>query len=237
MRVERIGEATLYLGDCREVLPTLGKVDCVVTDPPYGIGFPYASYEDTPEALAQLVEATAATIIANAVRVVITPGLTNLWLYPKPDWIAAWTWATTATYGALGYNQWQPILFYGSDVPGFGSVNGVLKCDRVQVNGFATKDFTADCGVHTCPKPLAFVKALVERFSMDGETILDPFAGSGTTGVAAIKLGRTFIGIERDPDYFDIACRRIEAAYAQPDLFVKSPEPKPEQLSLLGAAE
>ena len=81
------------------------------------------------------------------------------------------------------------------------------------------------------------MRDLVSLFSDEGATILDPFMGSGTTGVAAVKLGRRFIGIEREPKYFDIACRRIRDAYAQPDLFVRSPEPKPEQLSLLGAAE
>ena len=71
-----------------------------------------------------------------------------------------------------------------------------------------------------------------------GHTILDPFMGSGTTGVACVKLGRKFIGIEIEPKYFDIACRRIEAAYAQPDFFVQSPAPKAEQLGLgLEAAE
>ena len=68
-------------------------------------------------------------------------------------------------------------------------------------------------------------------------TILDPFMGSGTTGVACVKLGRKFIGIEIEPKYFDIACRRIESAYAQPDLFIEPPRPKPEQLSFLEAAE
>ena len=74
------------------------------------------------------------------------------------------------------------------------------------------------------------------EFVPDARTILDPFMGSGTTGVACVKLGRSFIGIEREPKYFDIACRRIEAAYKQPDLFVSaSPSPKPVQLNLMDA--
>ena len=70
-----------------------------------------------------------------------------------------------------------------------------------------------------------------------GHVILDPFMGSGTTGVACVKLGRRFIGIEIETKYFDTACRRIEAAYKQPDLFVEQPQPKPVQLSLMDAAE
>ncbi|MBK8467799.1 MAG: site-specific DNA-methyltransferase [Chloracidobacterium sp.] len=159
---------------------------------------------------------------AIADRVVITPGISNLWEYPKADWVASWTYSTTATYGFLGYNQWQPIIYYGQDVKGFGSVNGVLKADRIQVNGFATKDFTDDCGGHTCPKPLAFVSAEVRRFSNEAQTILDPFMGSGTTGVACVKLGRKFIGIEIDPGISRRLSRRIEAAYAQPDFFVEA---------------
>jgi DNA modification methylase len=69
-------------------------------------------------------------------------------------------------------------------------------------------------------------------FIPDAETILDPFMGSGTTGVACAKLGRTFIGIEREPSYFDIACRRIEAAYKQPDLFIEKPKPAKQEAML-----
>lgn len=77
----------------------------------------------------------------------------------------------------------------------------------------------------------------VLRASRIGETILDPFMGSGTTGVACVKLGRKFIGIEIEERYFDIACRRIEEAYKQPDFFVPAPQPKPEQLSMMMDAE
>ena len=73
---------------------------------------------------------------------------------------------------------------------------------------------------------------LVGLFSTPGETILDPFMGSGTTGVACVKLGRKFIGIEIDPTYFDIACKRIADAYKQPDMFVERPAP-PKQEALL----
>lgn len=219
MRVEKIGLATLYLGDCREILPTLGKVDAVVTDPPYGIGFPYNSYDDTPEALADLVGAFVPACRSMARRVVITPGVSNICIYPRPEWTGAWTWETTATFGKLGYSQWQPILFYGADLPGMGSVNGVLKSDRIHFTGGSAKiDHTKGEG-HTCPKPLTFVQRLLLRFSQEGENIMDPFLGSGTTGVAAVGMKRPFIGVELDPTYFDIACRRIEEAQRQGDLF------------------
>jgi DNA modification methylase len=220
--VETIGRATLYLGDCVEIIPSLGSVDAVVTDPPYGLGFAYDGYDDTAEALCELIDGFLPTSRAIAKRVVVTPGVTNILRYPEADWIAAWTWGTTATYGKLGYNQWQPILFYGEDVPGFGSVNGVLKCDRLQVGGFASKDNKVVGGGHCCPKPLGFVQHLLKRFTLESETICDPFAGSGTTGVAAVLSGRSFIGIEQAPRYFDIACKRIEDAQRQGDFFVEA---------------
>ena len=76
------------------------------------------------------------------------------------------------------------------------------------------------------------MKELVSLFTDVGKTILDPFMGSGTTGVACAKLGRKFIGIEIEPKYFDIACRRIEAAYAQPDMFVPAPQPAKQEALL-----
>ena len=88
---------------------------------------------------------------------------------------------------------------------------------------------------HPTQKPLSLMQWNVDLLSAEGETILDPFMGSGTTGVACANLGRKFIGIEREPSYFDIACRRIEEAYKQPRLF-DEPAPKPTQPSLLGGA-
>jgi DNA modification methylase len=85
---------------------------------------------------------------------------------------------------------------------------------------------------HPTQKPVALMRWCIAKLSK-AETILDPFMGSGTTGVACVKLGRRFIGIEREPKYFDIACRRIAEAYKQPDLFIPSPSPKPIQEALI----
>lgn len=90
---------------------------------------------------------------------------------------------------------------------------------------------------HPTQKPVDVMKWCIEHLPEPSRTILDPFMGSGTTGVAAVKLGRSFIGIEREPKYFDIACRRIEEATKQPDLFIEQPKAKTVQLLLLGAAE
>jgi len=232
-REEIIGNARLILGDCREILPTLGRVDAVVTDPPYGIDFPYLSYDDTRENLRSLIAGLFAHRSAWR-RAIILCGPSQIHEYPPSDWVGAVTWNTTGSFGAFGYSQWTPVLLYGDDLPGFGNVNGVTKTDTYQINGGAAVGFqrTREEARHTCPKPLNIMQRMVQRYVGADETILDPFMGSGTTGVACMKLGRKFIGIEIEPKYFDIACRRIEEAYRQPRLF-DEPKPKPEQQTFL----
>ena len=204
------GSVRLLLGDCLEILPGLGKVDAVVTDPPYGIGFPYASYNDSRENLRALIHGAIVPAIGNSKRAVITPGITNVWEYPEADWVGAWTWDTTTARGFWGWSQWQPILLYGKDTwPGTNSNGGALKADRIHFSGGQAKIDHSDTGSHTCPKPVEFVLRLVRRFTLHAETILDPFMGSGTTGVACIRLGRRFIGIEKEPKYFETAKKRI----------------------------
>jgi site-specific DNA-methyltransferase (adenine-specific) len=202
-------------GDCLEVLRSMpdGSVDAVVTDPPYGIGYQYNQYEDTPENLLALIKVVMPECLRIAKRVVITPGNTNITKYPPAKWNCAWTWDTTTARGFVGWSQWQPILFYGEDVyRGTKSRDGILKSDRIHFSGGQAKiDKTAGAG-HSCPKPVAFMHKLIRRFTTEGETILDPFCGSGTTGVACVQNGRKFIGIEIDPTYADIARRRIADA-------------------------
>lgn len=237
-RCEQIGDCTIYLGDCREILPLLPKVDAVVTDPPYGIGFPYASYNDTRENLRGLIS-DVFSHREKFGRVVALCGPSQVHDYPPSDWMGAITWNTTGSFGKFGYTQWTPVLLYGDDLPGFGNVNGITKTDTYHINGGASVGFqrTKTEELHTCPKPVNIMIRMVQRYTANSETILDPFMGSGTTGVACVKLGRKFIGIEIDPGYFEIACKRIRDAYAQPDMFIEPPAQKAEQLSLLGAAE
>jgi DNA modification methylase len=223
LREEVVGRARLLLGDCLEVidsLPPCFRVNATVTDPPYGIGFPYNTYEDTQASLEALVDGFVPRCRRISSRVVITPGVSNISIYPKPEWTGAWTWETTATFGKLGYSQWQPILFYGDDLEGFGSVNGAIKSDRIHFTGGAAKINHAEGKGHTCPKPLSFMRRLLQRFTLEGETVFDPFTGSGTTGVAAVQMGRRFLGVEIDPDYFEVACVRLEAAQRQGDMFI-----------------
>lgn len=221
MRVETIGNATLYLGDCLEILPTLPKVDAVVTDPPYGLGFPYLSFTDTRQNVADLVSAFMPKTFPVADRVIVLPGITQVALYPPPDWLGCVTWDTTGSFGAYGYTQWMPVLLYGKDVKGFGrTASGEMKCDVLRISGGGGVGFARtddEKKNHPCPKPENIMRRIIARFS-DGD-VIDPFMGSGTTGVACANLGRKFIGIEIEPKYFDIACERIAAAQSQGRLF------------------
>lgn len=241
-RTEQIGDCTLYLGDCKDILPTLPKVDAVVTDPPYGVqyhgsttkhsqahGETYTQFDDTRENVRKQIVPLINIAIANARCTVFTPGLACMFEYPEPRAVGWIYYPSGANTGPWGFVCGQPIYYYGSDPY-------LAKALGSRPNSFETTE-AAEKNGHPCPKPIGQMKWIVNRASLAGQTILDPFMGSGTTGVACVKLGRKFIGIEIDPTYFEIACKRIRDAYAQPDLFVEQAKPKAEQLSLLGAAE
>ena len=210
-----IGRAQLYLGDCRDILPTLPKVDAVVTDPPYGIGLDYESehgFEDTPTELQGLVNTFMPMCLEKAKIVSITPGNVNHYLYPKPTWTLCWFNRAGAGSGPWGFSCWQPILCYGADP--------YLRLQLGRRPDFIEYSETSEKNGHPCPKPIRFQKLWINRVALDADSILDPFMGSGTTGVAAVQMGRKFIGIEREKRYFEIACQRIEQAQRQGDLFI-----------------
>ncbi len=225
MRVEQLAEGvTLYNGDCREVLPTLGKVDAVVTDPPYGIGLEYGSFQDTEDNVLALVSMFVPWSVANATRTLITSGNQCQHLYPRPKWTLAWVTPAGAGSGPWGFACWQPILAYGS-CP-------YLAAGKGRRSDIFLHTETSEKNGHPCPKPVNFMMKLVERASLKGQSVLDPFMGSGTTGVAAVKLGRKFIGIEIEEKYFSIACKRIQAALDAPDLFIEQPKPAKQEAFL-----
>jgi site-specific DNA-methyltransferase (adenine-specific) len=225
-RTEVIGDCTLYLGDCLDILPHLGSVDAVVTDPPYGIdggsggdardygkGNYSGAFADTPEYISRVCVEAIKIAIEISDAVALTPGIRCAALYPQPrDMGCFWTPAA-CTHGPWGMTTMQPIYYYGKDWrAGKGAwPSGRQLTERAEPNG------------HPCPKPILGWTWLVEKTTPPDGLCLDPFMGSGTTGVACAKLGRKFVGIEIDEGYFDIACRRIEAAYHQPDMFIARP--------------
>ena len=209
----------IYCGDCLEILPLLepGSVDLVLTDLPYGLDFPYLSYIDSPENLKRLVVKVIPEFKRIASLIGIAAPISNLWYYPQPDWMIACTWNTTGSFGRFGFSQWFPVILYGKDLSGFGSINKQLKSDVIRENGGGSVGFQRDKieRKHTCPKPYNTMRKLVNRLSLQSHLILDPFLGSGTTAVAAKQLGRKFIGIEIEEKYCEIAKQRL----AQEELF------------------
>jgi DNA modification methylase len=191
-----------------------------------GLGFPYEGYDDSRENLISLIRDVFPLINEISNNIFCLCGPTQIGLYPQPEWVSCVTWDTTGSFGKYGYNQWTPILCYGKDLPGFGNVNGVTKGDTLRITGGGGVGFmrSKEEKLHTCPKPLNLMKMVVTRFTQPTGTILDPFMGSGTTGVACVEMGRSFIGIEREPKYFDIACKRIALAVseAKQNLFLPS---------------
>lgn len=187
----------LRLGDCLEIMGDLpnGCVDAVVTDPPYGLDFRGEAWDASiPDWLPMARERCA--------TVAFTTGQTTLWDYPPADWVCCWFSPGSTAYScAGGFTQWFPILLYGKA----GFPTDTIRLPRI-VHTYP-KDFP-----HPSPKPLALMKWLVENCAPPGATVLDPFMGSGTTGVACVETGRNFIGIEIDPQYFAIAERRIAEA-------------------------
>jgi site-specific DNA-methyltransferase (adenine-specific) len=204
------GDIRLYCGDCLEILPTLeaGSVDAVVTDPPYGVGFKYATHDDKREGYQDWCKGWFAELKRVARTIAITCGQANIaqWsLLEIPRWWLAWWKPAAMGRCVVGFNNWEPIALYGTAPKGI--------CDVIR----ATIKPSEDVMDHPCPKPLEWAEKQVSMFVCEGSTILDPFMGSGTTGVACVKTGRKFVGIELDKGYFDIAVKRIEKAIAERD--------------------
>lgn len=222
----------IYHCDARNILSLMSKIDLVLTDPPYGIGFKYIQYEDTPKNLMSLIENIIPLCIQKSVRTAIFCGVQNVQIYPVCDWIHAWSWDTTATFGKFGYNQWQPVLLYGEDVKGFGSINGVLKSDRLALTGGSKIGFLSEQkkGLHPCPKPINVIMYYINRLSMEGDLVFDPFGGSGTTAVACERMSRRWIITEIVEEYCEIAAKRIENEMKQLTLLASNnglqPTPK-----------
>ena len=204
-----IGDATLYLGDCRKILPTLPKVDAVVTDPPYGINhardrnsqkdgwvdYPCSGWDiERPPA-----DAFDAMLSGSDVQIIWGGNYFTDYLPPTMQWLV---WDK----GQRNFSLADCEFAWSS------------QRKAARIFDYPRARALKDGKQHATQKPVALMEWCIDLIDRP-ETILDPFMGSGTTGVACANLGRKFIGIEIEPKYFDIACERIEAAYAQHRLF------------------
>jgi DNA modification methylase len=216
-----IGDCTLYNCDCRELLPLLPKVDAVVTDPPYGV----------------LLDGSAATKRGGwdgSIAWDIVPEFELFQaLNEQAKDLVIWGGCHMPLPPTFGYLVWDKVC----EGLNFGEVEYCWTTGKFAPRMYRFKSSGMDGGKqHPTQKPIQVMQWCMGFFP-NARTILDPFMGSGTTGVACVKLGRKFIGIEIDPKYFEIACKRIRDAYNQPDMFVEAAKPKAEQLDMLGAAE
>ena len=248
VRTEVIGDATLLMGDCLDLLPTL-QADHIISDPPYedelhkamgrirrndgqdmtqDLGFDGVN-AGRPAIAAATVEASAGWVI----------------LFTLAEGVRAWRddlqangakWDTTCFWikpdSSPRFNGQGPARGAECFVTCWAGV-GYRKWNGGGKRGIYTHCVnTGRQGEHPTEKPVPLMLELVSDFTQPGQVICDPFMGSGTTGVASAMLGRKFIGIEQNERWFDLSCRRIEAAYRQPRLF-DEPTPKPVQPSML----
>ncbi len=212
-----IGRARLYLGDCRDILPTLGKVDAVVTDPPYGMKW---------DGKVSVGKNGNGDTGSRAKHYGVTIYGDDEAFDPSP-WLGLSD--KVILFGANHFGQRLPVgttlVWVKRKDGGFGSFlsDGEVAWMRGGHGVYCFRD-TSLMGetldrAHPTQKPVPLMRWCIEKVS-PAQTILDPFMGSGTTGVAAMHLGRDFIGVEREPKYFDIACKRIEDAQRQGDMFI-----------------
>lgn len=209
MTIRKIGNATLYLGDCEEVLPTLARVDAVITDPQYGIDHArdrnsqkngWVDYPANGWDKERPTKAVFDLILRAAPHQIIWGGnyFTD-YLPPTMQWLV---WDK----GQREFSLADCEFAWSSQQRAariFNYSRGAAKAEGKE---------------HPSQKPVPLMEWCLS-FVKDAKTILDPFMGSGSTGVACVNLGRSFIGVEREPVFFDIACRRIEDAQRQQRMF------------------
>jgi DNA modification methylase len=201
-----IGKATMYHGNCFEILPTL-PVECsVITDPPYGVGFKYNQYDDTEENFANTVMPVVTASIERFTATICMMSMKRMWLLPPAKWVLCWAKPGSVRRNAVcGFSEWEPVFVWGK---------AKFANDYKYLPDIASH--AKDKPDHPCPKPEKLMQWLV--LGTTGP-VVDPFMGSGTTGIAAVKEDREFIGCEIDRRYFDEACERIDRAQHQGKLF------------------
>lgn len=192
-------------GNCIEVLKSMPdkSVDLILTDPPYGIDLEYDTYNDTEASWFELMD----KFIPEARRVakmVIFPScqIARLdWYYKnhKPDWMICWYKGSPGHRSYIGFNDWEPHIVYGK-------TDGLVAHDYFQASNNETMGHYG----HPCPKPIRWAEWLIGKMTKEGDIVLDPFLGSGTTAVASKRLGRKWIGIELSEKYCEIARTRLE---------------------------
>lgn len=196
----------MILGDSIKVIKTIPdkSVQCTITDPPYGVDLDYDSYNDTFANWKRLIK----TLIPEAIRVTAGPVLISTskleaeeFLFKKfpPLWRVCWYKGASCTRSPIGFKDWETLFVYGS-VPKQTHDYFTVHANNVR----------KEIPNHPCPKPIGWAKWLIKNFSNEGDIIFDPFAGSGTTCLAALQLNRRYIGTEISPKYYKVAKNRLD---------------------------
>ena len=269
MRKEQIGDCTLFLGDCLEILPTLGKVDAVVTSPPYDNLRDYGESFKGVDLMA-VITAISKTLNAGGVCVwnvadatvngsetgssfrqalhAMSCGLRlhdtmhyikdnvnfpeDVRYFSGHEYMFVFSNGAPNTFNPINDrpNKWAGTAMHGTDRQPDGSLKQIsgagkeIKPYGMRFNWWHLTNNSNKTG-HPAPMPYSMADGHIRSWTNAGDIVVDPFMGSGTTGAASAKLGRKFIGIEIEPKYFDIACKRISDAYKQGDMFVERPKP------------
>lgn len=278
-RTEIIGDCTLYLGDCLEILPTLGKVDAVVTSPPYDSIREYGdgwqgvdclgvisaiadrlneggvavwnvadqtiNGSETGTSFRQALHAMECGLRLHDTMIYCKEGVTfpdNNRYHPAFEYMFVFSKGAPRHFNGIRdwRNKWGGTKKHGTDRLADGTtkrINGhgnPAPEEGLRRNWWVIANpYTGETKGHPAPMPYRMASDHIETWTVAGETVLDPFLGSGTTALASLKLGRAFVGIEIDEGYFDIACRRVREAHCRPDMFVSAPKaPQPVQQPL-----
>lgn len=251
-RIEQLAEGvTLYLGDCREILPTLADIKHIVTDPPYEDELHVGAKEQRIiRSDGRKMYGDLGFVGINATRdevasLLVQKSIGWLIVFTLAEGVRAWRdpmqaagakWDTTLAWvkpdASPRFNGQGAARGFECAVTAWCGT-GYRKWNAGGKRGIYTHCVnTQRQGEHPTEKPLPLMAELLRDYTQAGDLICDPFMGSGTTGIAAVKLGRQFIGIEQDPKWFDLSCRRIGAALMQPDFFVEAPKPAKQEAML-----
>jgi DNA modification methylase len=233
------GRHVIYCADCLTVLPHLTGVDAVVTDPFYGIQVgnnqsaketrpgllvkgAYTQCADTVDEFKAIVVPAISFSVKTFSRVAVFGFAPNIWLLPPPSVVGGVFVPAGCGRNKWGWTNFMPVCLYGSapDLQLGAKRTSIDSCDTAEKNG------------HPTPKPESWMEWLVDLVSRSNETVADCFMGSGTTGVACIRTGRRFIGVELEPKYCRIAVERMERELSQPCLPTMEPEKVKQEVML-----
>lgn len=257
-RKEVIGDCTLYQGDCLDIIPALEKIDAVVTDPPYSSGGQFrgdrtqktsTKYIQSGSVLTCFDEFSGDNRDQRAFLAWSTMWFTKLLSVSKPgavlcvftDWrqlptmtdavqCGGWVWKNIVTWWKPGIRMQRGRFSLSSEYIIYASHGVPTEGEKSPQNVLSLAPVDGETKQHIAQKPIWLLANILGVTEL-GATVIDPFMGSGTTGVACVQLGRKFIGIEIEPTYFDIACKRIDEATRQGRLF-DDPPPKAVQESI-----